>query len=106
MSMFPDKMLPMASATPQQIQEFQIAWLNRRIETLENIVFELLRDRVNHEGVEAYRKFLTNPGFGPSSAYIKDRGKRFVWEMQQNFPPENLEWPPIEKGEPDSEASS
>jgi len=106
MSMFPDKSLPLASASPQEVQEFQIAWLHRRVETLEAIVFELLRDRVNHEGVEAYMKFLANPGFGPSSSYVKDRGDRFVWEMQQNFPPENLGWPPIKKGKSESDASS
>lgn len=103
MPLIEDKTLPLAAATSDQVRDFQIAWLNRRVENLEAIVFELLRGRVNYEGLEGYKKTLANPGFGPTSAFLKDCGSRFAWEAQQAWPEENLGWPPVSKPDSDVE---
>lgn len=91
--MFKDESLPAMGATKEQLSQFQIAWLTRRVENLEDIICELLRDRVNHELLEGYMKSLSNPGFGPNSSYIKDRGKQIA-NMMDRGTKENMGWPP------------
>ena len=82
------------SSKPEDLKEFQIAWLNRRVENLEAIIFELLRDRVHHEIVDGYRQSIDNPGFTPHTNQLKDRGKYLAGLLREEFPAENLAWPP------------
>lgn len=103
MPIFTDKTLKLHGSTDEEVRDFQLAWLNRRVEFLEDVVFELLRDKVNYEVLDGYRTGLQNPGFGPTSATLKDRSKMVVGMMQQEFPPENLGWPEKKKWEKDEE---
>lgn len=89
-----DKGIKLTNNTPDDHRDFQIAWLNRRVETLEAIVFELLRDRVHYEIVDGYRQTIENPGLTPNSNLLKDRGKQFAGLLREDFPAENLAWPP------------
>lgn len=96
MAIFEDKQLQLHGNTPDDTRDFQIAWLNRRVENLEAMVFALLRDRAHYEMVEGYRKTLENPGFAPSSAYIKGRGENLVALIHKNYSTDVLGWPELE----------
>ena len=101
MPIFKDEHLPAFDPGPDNVQKFQIAWLHRRVENLEALVFELLRDRVNYEQLEGYRKTLENPGFTPSSNDIKNRGVQMAAYMQQGFDESVTGWPDLEKWKDD-----
>lgn len=101
MPIIPDKSLKLQGNTEDEVRDFQLAWLNRRVEFLEDVVFELLRDKVNYEVLEGYRHGLKNPGFAPSTLGMGDRSKMVVGMMHQDFQPEDLGWPAKNKWEKD-----
>ncbi|KAA0694356.1 hypothetical protein DTW90_23785 [Neorhizobium sp. P12A] len=85
-------------ATAEEKREFEIAWLQHRVKNLEDIVLELLRDNVNHELVDGYRKALERKNtFTPSTADIKDRGRSIAALLNKGYPADSTRWPP--KGE-------
>lgn len=102
MAMFEDSMLSLQGDTEEKRRDFRIAWLNRRVENLEAIVFELLRDRAHYETLEGYKKSLESPGFTPSSTYIKGAGARVASTIDR-WPVENLGWPEKDNKREDAE---
>lgn len=96
--LFEDKSLPVAGASDEDKRDFQIAWLHRRVENLEAIVFTMLKDRVPYEDVANYRDMLLSPGFAPSSVALKDATKRIAYAVTQDWPKETLGWPTFVKG--------
>jgi hypothetical protein len=93
MAMFDDEAFPLIGENdPAKELRFKLAWLNRRVENLEAIIFELLRDRVHHDLLKSYMDSLSNPGFGPHSAYIKRRGEQIAGDIDR-WPKESLGWP-------------
>ena len=99
MTMIDDKSLGILPGGPDEKRDFHIAWLNRRIENLEAIIFELLRDRVHYGAVTGYQKALNEPLLPASSHNLKEWGRMLAEQMQQGWPAENLEWPPAVKVE-------
>ncbi|NDV88788.1 hypothetical protein GTW51_19005 [Aurantimonas aggregata] len=93
MAIFEDKQLPPHGATGDDKRDFRIAWLHRRVENLEAIIFELLRDRAQYEDVQGYKATLDNPGFAPSSSSIRNRTKTMAHAVHAGWKKENLGWP-------------
>jgi hypothetical protein len=95
MALFEDEMAPLSpSHAPDQHTDFQIAWLHRRVENLEAIVYELLRDRVTYELTSNYMETVSNPGAGqPSSAILEGRGAQIA-RLIGREPPSGYGWPP------------
>ncbi|MBY3207045.1 hypothetical protein E0H35_36415 [Rhizobium leguminosarum bv. viciae] len=94
MGLQPDKHLRVNGDTEDDRRDFRIAQLNRRVENLEAIVFELLRDKVHYELIDGYLTTIESKNtFTPSSSDLKDRGSQFASLSRQGFPPENLNWP-------------
>lgn len=97
MAIIDDKSLGLLPGTADEKRDFHIAWLNRRIENLEAIVFELLRDRVQYGAVAGYQKALNQPFLPASSHNLKEWGRMLAEQMQQGWSAEYLEWPPAVK---------
>jgi len=94
MSIYDDKPLNPTSS-PDQRRDFEVAWLHRRVENLEAIVMELLRDRVPYQMAQNYLKIAVKPpSFTLNSKDLKGLGNTIVDHMKKEYPPDNLDWPP------------
>jgi hypothetical protein len=98
MDIFKDKRMPaIGGLAPADEIDFKLVWLHRRVENLEAIIYELLRDRVSHEVLNDYMKQVRNPGPEPDSSHLKDRGEQIA-NMIGKAPSGGDGWPARKKG--------